>query len=409
MIKIHKFIDTDKYIWCRDAALIQVTEGKSALKKSSSDCDYNTYDVKSVLTLNGKQLVQQESPICPTCSGLLARGYGIENINSKELQEIRDRINSEYHGLNKAIENISSVLELLEDGYYVIADSLLYPTDGQNHFFANVSDSMTYLAAAADSYYVSEFLTAIGGFPAYLYPTQSNSSFNSERISDYLDVIDTENAPRAVAYYDYGFVCDLIDGHHKAYAAAVKGCVLPALVIIPLSYEYTNYITNTEYAGFAEIEIPVNEIPGYQRKKPIQNSEVSFESVSNHNQPVPEDKFDFSSYPTIDELAGFMAADIVDEKITVELMEKWIHDKETDKLRYALIYYSKSDLECAEKIARFIITMEDVLYANYQLIILAYKVMSSFRNDETEKIMLDYLINHKNTDIAWDICSSYFE
>jgi len=32
MIKIHKFIDTDKYIWCRDAALIQVTEGKSALK-----------------------------------------------------------------------------------------------------------------------------------------------------------------------------------------------------------------------------------------------------------------------------------------------------------------------------------------------------------------------------------------
>ena len=85
MIKIHKFIDTDKYIWCRDAALIQVTEGKSALKKSSSDCDYNTYDVKSVLTLNGKQLVQQESPICPTCSGLLARGYGIENINSKEL------------------------------------------------------------------------------------------------------------------------------------------------------------------------------------------------------------------------------------------------------------------------------------------------------------------------------------
>ena len=61
------------------------------------------------------------------------------------------------------------------------------------------------------------------------------------------------------------------------------------------------------------------------------------------------------------------------------------------------------------KMARFIITTEDVLYANYQLIILAYKVMSSFRNDETEKIMLGYLINHKNTDIAWDICSSYFE
>lgn len=33
MIELHKIIDTDKYLWCRDAALIRVIDGKSALTK----------------------------------------------------------------------------------------------------------------------------------------------------------------------------------------------------------------------------------------------------------------------------------------------------------------------------------------------------------------------------------------
>ena len=122
MIEIQKKIDVENYLWCNEATLIRVTKGRSALTSISSDIDYDDYDVRSVFMLNGKPLIQGKYPGCPTCSALLARGYGIDNIDCPEIKSIRDRINSEYTGISNAIDAITPLLELLDDGLYVIAD-----------------------------------------------------------------------------------------------------------------------------------------------------------------------------------------------------------------------------------------------------------------------------------------------
>ncbi|MDE7121808.1 MAG: hypothetical protein K2O42_06570, partial [Oscillospiraceae bacterium] len=221
MIELQKTIDTDQYLWCRDAVLVRVIGGKSALTKIGSDYT-DDYTINSVLLLNGKPIVQGEYPICSTCSALLARGYGIENTDCEELQMIRKKINSDYVDLQTSVRNIEPILDLLDDGYYIIADAEIYPTDGSNHFFANVPDKLCHIKASCSTYYNHDFLTAVDGFPAFLYPTQSNAVLNPERADYYVDKIDKDNAPRAIAYYDNGFICALLDGHHKAYAAAKK-------------------------------------------------------------------------------------------------------------------------------------------------------------------------------------------
>ncbi|MBP5604736.1 MAG: hypothetical protein J6X60_04230, partial [Ruminiclostridium sp.] len=209
MIEIKKMIDTEEYPWCNEAALVRVTGGKKALTSVYSECT-DDYTHKSLLLLNGKPIVQREYPECSTCCALLARGYGIEKTDCAELQTIRDRINSGYVDLRTSVHNIEPILGLLDDGYYVVADVPMYPTDGSGRFFANVPDKLTDIKAATADYYNCDFLDTADTFPAYLYPTQSNSMLDRKRAEFYLDKIDKPNAPRAIAYYDYGYVCALL-------------------------------------------------------------------------------------------------------------------------------------------------------------------------------------------------------
>ena len=69
----------------------------------------------------------------------------------------------------------ADILDLLDDGYYVVVDVPMYPTDGSDRFFANVPDKLTDKKAATADYYSSDFMDVSDVFPAYIYPTQSNS------------------------------------------------------------------------------------------------------------------------------------------------------------------------------------------------------------------------------------------
>lgn len=346
MIEIKKTINVEDYLWCNEAILIRVTGGQSALTTISSDIDYEDYDVKSVFMLNGKPLIQGKYPVCPTCSALLARGYGIDNIDCPEIKNIRDRINSEYNGINNAIDALTPLIELLDDGFYVIADAKLYPTDGTNHYFANVSDSLSRILATCDEYYNHEFLTTTDGFPAFLYPTQSNDALDIKRADHYLNVIDKVNAPRAIAYYHSGFVCGLLDGHHKAYAAAQKGCMLSTLVIIPMGGTYRkNLDSEEEFAYFSEIMIPVKDLSGDSEIKTRLKKHIHFENY--HNIPIDDSNMNFRFYPTIEELTSIYAAEVEKLTITVDLVKQWIESNDTDdryRLQAVLQYYAKKSL-----------------------------------------------------------------
>ena len=408
MIELHKIIDTDKYLWCRDAALIRVIDGKSALTKISSDYT-DDYNVNSVLLLNGKPIVQGEYPVCPTCSALLARGYGIEKIDCEELKTIRQKINSVYTDLQTSIRNIEPILNLLDDGYYVIADAEMYPTDGENHFFANIPDKFNHMTASCSSYYNSDFLTAVDGFPAFLYPTQSNSALNPERASYYFDKINQNNAPRAIAYYDTGFLCALLDGHHKAYAAAKKGCPLSTLVIIPV-VGYTEYDSKIEYACFSEITIPLAELTAFHRDQAQEKHIIRFEPF--HNVPITEKEFDFRFYPTVEELAGIYAAGLENIAVTEELVKQWIKSTDRDditKVEYLLRYYAKRSPQQAYMIAKAVISLTPETDNFSYLILIAHKIIASNHTPEAEWIIFDYMINHDNKSVAWDVCGSYWK
>jgi hypothetical protein len=44
-----------------------------------------------------------------------------------------------------------------------------------------------------------------------------------------------------------------------------------------------------------------------------------------------------------------------------------------------------------------------------KLITLSYRVIANNKCEESEQIMLEYIINHDNTSAAWKICNSYWE
>lgn len=377
MIELQKIINVEEYMWCRSAALVKVIDGKSALTGIGSDyTDY--YSVNSVLLLNGKPLVQGDYPVCSTCCALLARGYGIENINCEELQIIRERVNSAYVDIQTSIRNIEPILNLLDNGYYVVADAAIYPTDGEDHFFANVPDKLSTLAASCSSYYVHDLLTAVDSFPAFLYPTQSNSVLNAERAEYYYDMIDKDNAPRAIAYYDSGFVCALLDGHHKAYAAAKKGSPLSALVIIRNTGGYMICATKKEYACFSEIEIPLEEFAEVPKRKTHTEQKIQFDYF--HNEPIAEKDLDLSHYPTVSELAGLYAAKFENITVTKDLVEQLKKSSDNDdhiRLKYLLQYYAKCSPQQAHFIAKTVVSSSPKNEEFNDLISLANKVIAN--------------------------------
>ncbi len=64
--------------------------------------------------------------------------------------------------------------------------------------------------------------------PAFFYPVQPPSHFNPERATFYRDKPDA----RALAWYlPDSYLCVLLDGHHKATAAALEGRPLKTLVL----------------------------------------------------------------------------------------------------------------------------------------------------------------------------------
>lgn len=406
-INILRQIDVTEYEWCDSAVLIDVSDGKAALTKVTSYYCENDYTRRSQLLLNGKPIMQGCYPDCPTCSAMLARGYGIEKINTPELVSIRDSINSDFTDFKTAVENIEPILELLEDGYYVIADAKLYPTYGENDFFANVSDKMSYIDSVCLDYYNGDFFTVTESFPAYIYPTQSNDCLNTEWAKHYLDRIDKENAPRAIAYYDYGFLCALLDGHHKAYAAAMNGVQLRTLLIIPVT-SYMSKDRSKEYNNvcFADIVLPLDDTVRYRPFKPLSKRKIVFNDY--HNVPISENGLHLEFYPTVKELTGFLAAELGGVNITETLILEWLTSKNADdssRLKYALSYNAKKDIEKAFIIAKTILSYE---YVTDEETGLALRFLIRHKSDKSEQLIVDYLIEHNPTDPYWELANSYW-
>ena len=228
-------LDTSDVPNIKEAKLVYINgKGKFVEDMGENEADYMS---PCQLKLNDVPIVQAKIPDCPTCCSVLATGYGIENTNCQELLDIQEKVNSNYISLEKSIENIKPLLTLFETGFYLIADAICYPTDGDKNFFWNVPNEPveTLATGPAPIYDEDSYFNYIYGEPVYLYPTQTTDSYDENRVGYYMDKIKElgDSSPRSIAYNFSDFINFVIDGHHKACASALLGEPLRCLLIIP--------------------------------------------------------------------------------------------------------------------------------------------------------------------------------
>lgn len=205
---------------CKNALILRVDHGKGALKGNSK-----------MLCLNGVPLLFYNAASCGTCAGYVGAGYGRENVDAKELECISDRMNADFVDLKTSVMGMVPLLGLLEDGYYVLADMDLFPTDGEGGYFWGDLDGVIrtfkrYHAYMSDGYMYDSS-------PAFLFASESGSRFDEQRVRYYMKQLmkEGETFPRAVAYYIGGCGNMLLDGHHKVAAAAALGEMARCIVI----------------------------------------------------------------------------------------------------------------------------------------------------------------------------------
>lgn len=418
-MEILKTINVSDIEWCDEAVLIRVKNGKGTLTHRISEEDED-YAFFSQLLLDDKPIIQGKYPICPTCAGMLATGYGIENVNSPELKKVRECMNSEYKGIRNAAESIKPLLGLLNDGYYVLADVKLYPSDGQGAFFYSVPNELTYNEASCSEYYDSDFLCSVEGYPAYIYPTQSSELIHEERVDEYIQIMKNgSNPPRGLAYYEKGFVCALLDGHHKACAASSLGKRLNCLTIIaPDSFrfakgaKYADGDTLIEKVGFAGIMIdaePGAKMKDYVPVKGVKQKEINIPVYHLTGRKLSERYI--STYPTIQTLAGVINAEVDLSGNVVEYAKSLLLSRDEEnaiKLDYLMRYLSESCKEEAYSIAKKILDEEDEFLLQLPRKS-AIKELLKHRNEETEQYMIDYLVDHDSKDECWDLVNSYWD
>jgi len=260
-------LDTSDVPSIKEARLVHIN-GKAKLVKDMGKYDDN-YTSPYQIKLNNIPIIQAKIPECSTCCSLLATAYGIENANCRELLDIQENINSNYISLEKSIRDIEPLLTLLETGFYLIADAICYPTDGDKNFFWNVpNEPVETLATGPAPIYDDEdsYFNYIYGEPVYLYPTQTTDSYDKNRVEYYIDkfVELDDSSPRTIVYNFTDYINFVIDGHHKACASALLGEPLRCILIIPaIVTKYYNVLEekNETYLDFSSIKVSKTDIP----------------------------------------------------------------------------------------------------------------------------------------------------
>lgn len=420
MVKILQEVDVSEYKWCNSAIMFRVQDGMGTIthKSGKEDKDYCYY---SHLFLNDNPILQEYLPICPTCSGMLATGYGIENIDCPELRAVRECLNSNYTDIRTSAEMLKPLLALLDDGYYLLADVPHCPTDGNNNFFWSVPNTLTENPAFCDEYYHYGFFRCTDSFPQYLYPTQSAEVCNQKRIDEYVEILkDNPNPPRALAYHEFGFISALLDGHHKTTASALLGQKINCLTIIKASgctfgkgVKYINNGIEINNVKFSNIQIPVpagslyGEYFPYHFKKPDKDIEVKEYNLTGRKFPQAEINVK-KYYIDIKSLMDFYAVDIEDMNFTDDIIDNWITEPSEEnhiRLKCAITYLMLNNKDMAYRTAVKIVRNN----TEYLPCAEAWEFLSEFKDEQTEQIFIDHIVNYGNKSRYYDIVTSYWD
>ena len=404
--------DTSEMINIKDSRVVYIN-GAEKLKIFCSE-----------IRLNNTPLVQINAPYCPTSNSLLATGYGIENAKCQELMEIQKEINADFISLENSIKAIEPLLKLFETGFYLIAEAECYPTDGNGNFFWNVPNEFTDSPATGLAYLKDSDTDTSYVFnqPVYLYPTQTTDCYNEERVEYYIDKFNNEdnNEPRAIVYNFGGFINFVIDGHHKACAAALLGKPLKCLLIIKGEYSQNYGEDNQIFLNFLSSnirkeDIPIKYQPFLKEKEKNWGSMIINEGTVNKRQW--EDKYinSVKKYPSLIEYAT-KVDDLIYENIEIsdELINYCLINFDKDSQIKARKIFRNLELLDVEKAKDFAIryakvSLKQKISNDLKLVI--YNFLVNMKNNtEIEQIFIDYRVYNENKDDpVLELINSYWK
>ena len=413
-------VDCSEIINIKEAKLVYVN-GKGKLTVERGKSRHPDWEAPSKIKLNDVPLIQAKIPDCSTCSSLLATGYGIENANCKELLDIQEKINSDYANLETSIDNIKALLTLLESGFYLIADAICYPTDGEN-FFWNVPNNLTENLTTAPAYLGEG--TYVFNQPVYLYPTQTTNSYNKDRVDYYIKKFknSADNKPRAIVYNFEEFINFIIDGHHKACASTILKEPVSCILIIP-DRIYKNYYKNI-CLNFSGILVDYKDIPKeytqYIKKEkfsPSQEKIAIKDGIVNNREWEKEYINSAKHYLSLLDYANVI--DIMQDN-EIEINDIFIKsclenfDKDSQVKMKKLLYLLKfTDIKKAQEIAlkyaKKTLREEEI---DKELKQLVYRILLNDKNnEEIENIFINYIVYYSDNkeDPVLNIINSYWE
>lgn len=427
---------THTYGYMKSGVIISVENGLGALRNELCE-DYpdwhNRTTSLNMLTLNDMPILQYDDSGCPTCAGLLAAGYGIENTDCSELRQISEAINADFTDIEHSVEILSPLLGLLETGVYMIADIPHYPTDGCGKFFWNVTSEKTYYDAACDEYYLSDFFDVTDSFPAYLYPTQSTKRYNPQRVTEYAKRFSkSKSRPRAVAYSHYGFMSALLDGHHKACAAALLGEQVNCITIIPIHALWGEYDKQKEewdsvyFLGnvavkFDELDISNNMCRLIRSRFPQKdiNPYKRRHFSSDIFCGIPDERYTNAAkkYPIMEDMALLKHFEI--NTVTREMIDKCFDDLRCNSdTQTKLKTIIRTEAPSGNPLARYAairilrLSISDI-YNGYpiddELNCEAVLALKFFKDEEIEQLMIDLLVHKGLTGRFADLVKSYWD
>ena len=421
-------VDTSEMINIKDSRVVYIN-GAGKLREVRKEVKNLKNGYLSQIRLNNVPLIQMNKEYIPTIESLLATGYGIENANCKEILEIQGKINSDFISLENSIKTIIPLLKLLDNGFYMIADAECYPTDGNGNFFWNVPNNMVLNPATAEKCLIDNDFTYIAGQPAYLYPTQTTDVYNPERIEYYIEKLkkmNDNNEPRAIVYNFGQFINFIIDGHHKACAAALLGKPLKCILIKKAgyfsSYEKGKWISKLYFFSIFEKSILKN-VP--KKYLPFKKDEMEIEKLNEiklENGKVNKRKWEnkyldsVKNFPSLEKYANIVNASINFEfKITDELIKKYVNifDENSQEMMKKIIYILMYT-ESLEKLQKIVIkyaknSLNHKIDKDLKLTI--YNILFQMKNNqEVEQIFIDYIVyNEDRDDPVLELINSYWK
>jgi len=220
--------------YCREGALVQLTGGLDRLisRNGGKEAAHSSLYTRYALCLGEELLADVNLGKICTLGSILHAGYGNGLMNEVACQAASEQVNEPFQDLSAAVQRMAPLLGLLASGLYLVADCELQPVYrswGDPHHCLHEPVLSCDEAKAFDG-------SRTWDIPFYFLPIQRASVLNPDRVRHYMEQMQQASwrASRAIALYLNGSFSLLLDGHHKAAAAAALGTGLRTLMIFPL-------------------------------------------------------------------------------------------------------------------------------------------------------------------------------